>query len=59
MFIPFALDQTIVVTILTTVGTKFDAFSKVGWLSSGFLLTMAVFIQFLVNYQLLVVSGQW
>lgn len=41
----FALDQTIVVTILTTVGNKFDAFSKVGWLSSGFLLTMAVFIQ--------------
>ncbi|CAI5756858.1 unnamed protein product [Candida verbasci] len=41
----FALDQTIVVTILTTVGNQFDAFDKVGWLSSGFLLTMAVFIQ--------------
>ncbi|RLV92570.1 Vacuolar basic amino acid transporter 5 [Spathaspora sp. JA1] len=41
----FALDQTIVVTILTTVGNKFDSFSNVAWLSSGFLLTMAVFIQ--------------
>ncbi|KAK6200105.1 multidrug-resistance transporte [Scheffersomyces amazonensis] len=40
-----ALDQTIVTTILTTVGNKFDAFDKVGWLSSGFLLTMAIFIQ--------------
>ncbi|EGW35143.1 multidrug-resistance transporte [Spathaspora passalidarum NRRL Y-27907] len=41
----FALDQTIVVTILTTVGNKFNDFSNVAWLSSGFLLTMAVFIQ--------------
>ena len=41
----FALDQTIVATILSTVGNKFDAFENVGWLSSGFLLTMAVFIQ--------------
>ncbi|KAL6453252.1 VBA5 Vacuolar basic amino acid transporter 5 [Candida maltosa Xu316] len=41
----FALDQTIIATILTTVGTKFNAFSQVGWLSSGFLLAMAVFIQ--------------
>ncbi|KAK6460671.1 multidrug-resistance transporte [Scheffersomyces coipomensis] len=40
-----ALDQTIVVTILSTVGNKFDSFSKVGWLSSGFMLTSAVFIQ--------------
>ncbi|RCK56465.1 Vacuolar basic amino acid transporter 5 [Candida viswanathii] len=41
----FALDQTIIATILTTVGTKFNAFSQVGWLSSGFFLAMAVFIQ--------------
>ena len=41
----FALDQTIVSTILSTVGNKFNSFENVGWLSSGFLLTMAVFIQ--------------
>lgn len=41
----FALDQTIIATILTTVGTKFNSFAQVGWLSSGFLLAMAVFIQ--------------
>ncbi|KAK6200106.1 multidrug-resistance transporte [Scheffersomyces amazonensis] len=40
-----ALDQTIIATILTTVGNKFDSFDKIGWLSSGFLLTSAVFIQ--------------
>lgn len=39
-----ALDQTIVVTLLSTVGNKFDAFDQVGWLSSGFLLSMAVFV---------------
>lgn len=38
-----ALDQTIVVTLLTDVGNKFNAFDKVAWLSSGFLLSMAVF----------------
>lgn len=38
-----ALDQTIVVTLLTEVGNKFNAFDKVAWLSSGFLLSMAVF----------------
>ena len=32
-------------------------FSKVGWLSSGFLLTMAVFIQFLVSYQ--IIGRKW
>ncbi|CAK9436105.1 uncharacterized protein LODBEIA_P06630 [Lodderomyces beijingensis] len=41
----FALDQTIVATILSTVGNKFNSFENIGWLSSGFLLTMAVFIQ--------------
>lgn len=40
-----ALDQTIVTTILTTVGNKFNDFDKVGWLASGFLLAMAVCIQ--------------
>lgn len=37
-----ALDQTIVVTLLTVVGSHFNGFSQVGWLSSGFLLSMAV-----------------
>ncbi|RLV95146.1 Vacuolar basic amino acid transporter 5 [Spathaspora sp. JA1] len=36
-----ALDQTIVSTILTTVGERFDGFDKVGWLTSGFMLPMA------------------
>ncbi|KAK6460668.1 multidrug-resistance transporte [Scheffersomyces coipomensis] len=40
-----ALDQTIVATVLTTVGNKFNAFDKVGWLSTGFLLSSAVLIQ--------------
>ncbi|KAI5964277.1 uncharacterized protein KGF55_002219 [Candida pseudojiufengensis] len=39
-----ALDQTIVSTILTIVGDKFNAFEKVGWLTSGFLLSMACLI---------------
>lgn len=40
-----ALDQTIVSTILSTVGNKFDAYDRVGWLLSGFLLALSVFIQ--------------
>lgn len=40
----FALDQLIVATILSTVGTKFNAMSQVGWLSSGFLISMAVLV---------------
>ncbi|KAI5956376.1 hypothetical protein KGF54_000851 [Candida jiufengensis] len=39
-----ALDQTIVSTILTTVGDKFNAFEKVGWLTSGFMLPMACLV---------------
>ena len=39
-----ALDQLIVATILSTVGTQFNAMNKVGWLSSGFLISMAAFI---------------
>lgn len=39
-----ALDQTIVATLLTVVGNKSNGFDKVGWLSSGFLLSMAVFV---------------
>ncbi|EMG46397.1 putative MFS-MDR transporter, partial [Candida maltosa Xu316] len=39
-----ALDQTIVSTILTTVGTKFNAFEKIGWLTSGFMLPMACLV---------------
>ncbi|KAI5963776.1 uncharacterized protein KGF55_002656 [Candida pseudojiufengensis] len=41
----FALDQTIVATIISTVGNQFNQFENIGWLSSGFLLAMAVFIQ--------------
>lgn len=37
-----ALDQTIVVTLLTKVGNEFNSFDKIGWLASGFLLSMAV-----------------
>lgn len=37
-----ALDMTIIVTIFSTVGNKFDAFSKIEWLTSGFLLPMCV-----------------
>ncbi|KAI5970273.1 SGE1 [Candida margitis] len=39
-----ALDQTIVSTILTTVGDHFNSFEKVGWLTSGFMLPMACLI---------------
>ncbi|MDN6194339.1 MAG: MFS transporter, partial [Alkalibacterium sp.] len=38
-----ALDQTIIATLLTVVGNKFNGFDKIGWLSAGFLLSMAVF----------------
>lgn len=40
----FALDQLIVTTILSTVGSKFNALNQVGWLSSGFLISMAVLV---------------
>lgn len=36
-----ALDQTIVLTLLTKVSDEFGLFSKVGWLTSGFMLSMA------------------
>lgn len=36
-----ALDQTIVLTLLTKVSGEFNSFSKVGWLTSGFMLPMA------------------
>lgn len=36
-----ALDQTIVSTILTTVGNEFHNFEKIGWLTSGYLLSLA------------------
>ncbi|WLF80826.1 multidrug transporter [Lodderomyces elongisporus] len=39
-----ALDQTIVSTILTTVGDQFNSFEKVGWLTSGFMLPMACLV---------------
>ena len=37
-----ALDQTIVATLLTTVGDKFGDFSKINWIATGFLLPTAV-----------------
>lgn len=40
----FALDQTIIATLLTTVGNKFNDFDKIGWLASGFLISMAVLV---------------
>lgn len=40
----FALDQTIVATLLTEVGNKFNAFDKIGWLTSGFLISMAALV---------------
>lgn len=36
-----ALDQTIVLTLLTDVSSDFGSFTKVGWLTSGFMLPMA------------------
>ncbi|KAK6200107.1 multidrug-resistance transporte [Scheffersomyces amazonensis] len=44
MFIT-ALDQTIVATVLTTVGNKFNAFGEISWLVSGFMLTLGAFMQ--------------
>lgn len=38
-----ALDQTIVVTIFSTVGNQFHAFDEINWLTSAFLIPMAVF----------------
>ncbi|KAK6461093.1 major facilitator superfamily domain-containing protein [Scheffersomyces coipomensis] len=37
-----ALDQTIVVTIFSTVGNEFNAFDRIDWLTSGYLLPMCV-----------------
>jgi MFS family permease len=37
------LDQTIVLTILVKVGTKFDAYNQIGWVSGAYMLTLAVF----------------
>lgn len=37
------LDQTIVLTILVDVGSLFNAYDKIGWISSSYMLTLAVF----------------
>lgn len=37
-----ALDQTIIATLLNTVGEYFDAFGQISWISSGFLLPTCV-----------------
>ena len=39
-----ALDQTIIVTLLSEVGNKFHSLDNIGWLLSGFLLSMAVLV---------------
>jgi EmrB/QacA subfamily drug resistance transporter len=40
-----ALDQTIVFTMLETVGNKWGQYTKVSWIASGYMLTMAMFVQ--------------
>lgn len=40
----FALDQLIVATLLSTVGNKFNATNQIGWLTAGFLISMAVLV---------------
>jgi EmrB/QacA subfamily drug resistance transporter len=40
-----ALDQTIIFTMLETVGNKWNQYAKVGWVASGYMLTMAMFVQ--------------
>lgn len=40
----FALDQTIVATLLTDVGNHFNSFNQIGWLSTGFLISMCVLV---------------
>lgn len=46
------LDQTIVITIISEVGNKFNAIEKVGWLSSGFLLAVCIFAPFWGNFSI-------
>lgn len=40
----FALDQTIVVTLLTEVGNKFNALDKIAWMLSGFFISMCTML---------------
>lgn len=40
-----ALDQTIIFTMLETVGNKWGEYDKVSWIASGYMLTMAMFAQ--------------
>ncbi|CUM66643.1 uncharacterized protein PRCAT00004318001 [Priceomyces carsonii] len=44
MIFLYALDLTIVSTIISEVSNKFDGFDKIGWLISGYMLSMSVFI---------------
>lgn len=37
------LDQTIVATILSHVGQEFNSYNNIGWLTSGFMLTVCIF----------------
>lgn len=52
----FALDQLIVATLLSTVGNKFNALNKIGWLTSGFLISMSVLV--LVWGKLAIIFGR-
>ncbi|OBA18997.1 MFS general substrate transporter [Metschnikowia bicuspidata var. bicuspidata NRRL YB-4993] len=52
----FALDQLIVTTLLSTVGNKFNATDKIGWLTSGFLISMSVLV--LVWGKLAIIFGR-
>lgn len=40
-----ALDQTIIFTILVKVGNKWGQYDKVAWIATGYMLTMAMFVQ--------------
>lgn len=50
------LDQTIVTTIISDVGNSFNAFDKIGWLTSGYLLPMACLS--LLNSKIAVAFGR-
>lgn len=41
-----SLDQTITSAILLVVGNKFHGLDKIGWITSGFMLSMAIFVSF-------------
>lgn len=42
-FFLIGLDQTIIITLLEAVGNDFNGYQQIGWVTSGFMLTMAAF----------------